>query len=516
MNDTQNPVIKMTNICKTYPGVKALQNVNFDLRAGEVHSICGENGAGKSTLIKILTGAETYDEIANCHIYLDGSEIAPKSTQQAQELGISTVYQEVNLCPNLTVAENIFVGRQPMIGAAVDWKKMTVLAEKAMRRLNLKLDVTAPLNEYSVAIQQMVAIVRAVDVNAKVLVLDEPTSSLNQNEVKNLFKIIRKLRASGMGIVFISHFLDQTYEISDRITILRNGQHIGTYEAANLDRFQLISHMIGKDLKEMEASIKEAGALEAESITDEVVYSAQDLGRSGTISPFSFEVHKGEVMGFAGLLGSGRTESANLIFGVEKPNSGEMKIHGKSVKIHSPRAAVAHGIGLCPENRKTEGLVTGMTIRENIALALQSKIGMFKHMSKARQTELANKYIELLSISTPGPEQLVGNLSGGNQQKVLLAKWLATDPDLLILDEPTRGIDIGTKTEIQKLVLKLAGQGMAVIFISSELEEEIRCCNVISVYKDKRKIAELRGNEISEYNILNTIAKEGVENGNAS
>lgn len=502
MDKNKEILIEMKDICKSYPGVQALSNVRFTLREGEVHSLCGENGAGKSTLIKILTGYEHKD---SGKILFQGKEISPKTTLDAQNLGISTVYQEVNLCPNLTVAENIYIGRHPKdkVGM-IDWNKMRKGARAAMARLNLELDVTARLDEYSVAVQQMVAIARALDMDAKVLVLDEPTSSLDANEVKNMFSVIEKLKRQGMGIVFISHFFEQVFEISDTISVLRNGHYIGTYDIHEIDRKFLVEKMLGKELAEF---VKKEDGGKKVADNKSIFYKVENLGKKSTIPPFDLTIESGKVIGLAGLLGSGRTETARLLFGVDKADSGNYFLRDKKVLLNSPKDAAKHGLAFCPENRKTEGLVLNMTIRENIVLSLQAKLGLFKQISKRKQRELADKYIELLRIKTPNGEQTVGNLSGGNQQKVLLARWLATDPDLLILDEPTRGIDVGAKAEILNLVLQLAEEGKSVLFISSEISEVIRCSDKVYVYKDRHIIDELSGDKLSEQVVLETIAQ---------
>ncbi|MFT3960849.1 sugar ABC transporter ATP-binding protein [Propionivibrio sp.] len=500
---TTNPLLKMQGISKEFPGVKALDNVDFELRHGEIHAICGENGAGKSTLIKVLTGVEINER---GDIHLEGNPIRPKTPMEAPALGISTVYQEVNLCPNLSVAENIFVGREPIKHGKIDWEGVNQRAAAALARLNVRLDVTARLDEYSVAIQQMVAIARALDISAKILVLDEPTSSLNKTEVANLFRVMRKLKGEGIGIIFITHFLEQVYEVTDQITILRNGRLVGQFETAKLDRLQLIARMIGKDLAEFDKAIKE-NVQDADPAADErTFYKAERLGQQGSIAPFDLCIGKGEVVGLAGLLGSGRTESARVIFGIDRPDSGDVHVNTRKVSINTPADAIRLGFGFCSENRKTEGIVANLTIRENIVLALQGKRGLTAFLTRKEQEDIADRYVKLLNIITPSIEQLVGNLSGGNQQKVLLARWLATDPELLILDEPTRGIDIGAKAEVQKLVLQLAGEGKAVLLISSELDEMVRCCGRMAVYKDKQKIGELRGKDISELNVMRTIA----------
>jgi len=502
--EAENVLVRMVGICKEFPGVKALSNVDFELRRSEIHAVCGENGAGKSTLIKVLTGVE-HNETGD--IYLDGSPIRPKTPMDAQDLGISTVYQEINLCPNLSVAENIFIGREPMKMGKIDWNEVNKRSALALARLNIKLDVTGRLDEYSVAIQQMVAIARALDISAKVLILDEPTSSLDKNEVANLFRVMRKLKEQGMGIVFITHFLEQVYEITDRITVLRNGLLVGQFETAKLDRLQLIAQMIGKDLAEFEKAIKQDTGDQAK-VQETIFFQGKEVGRHGTINPFDIEIKKGEVMGLAGLLGSGRTETARIIFGIDKADSGEVFIDNQKVKINSPEDTIRRGMGFCPENRKIEGIIANLTVRENIVLGLQGKLGLWKFLSMKQQLEITNKYIKILNIATPSTEQLVGNLSGGNQQKVLLARWLATNPELLILDEPTRGIDVGAKAEVQKLVLELAKEGKAVLFISSELDEMVRCCDRMAVYRDKTKIGELQGDEITEMKVMQTIAGE--------
>lgn len=501
-----NPILKMLGISKTFPGVKALINVDFQLGAGEIHAIMGENGAGKSTLIKVLTGVEKLDK---GEIYLDGKKILPKSPLEAQSLGISTVYQEVNLCPNLSVAENMFVGREPVESGRINWKEINRRAEEALANLNVRIDVTQVLDSYSVAIQQMVAIARALDISAKVLILDEPTSSLDRQEADKLFEVMRKLRNDGLGIIFITHFLNQVYEISDRITVLRNGELVGDFETAELPRIQLVAKMIGKEFDEL-AILKSNGAAACANDTAAFLY-AKGVGHSGKIKQFDLEIKKGEVLGLAGLLGSGRTETARVLFGADRADSGEIRINGRNVTISSPMDAVKKGMSFCPENRKTEGIMGDLSVKENIILALQAKKGIAKYLKRKEQEQLADKFIKLLSIKVSGPEQPVKNLSGGNQQKVIVARWLAIEPDLLILDEPTRGIDVGTKAEIQKLVVDLAEKGMAVVFISSELDEELRCCNRIAVYRDRQKIAELTGEDMNESFIMQTIAG-GEEN----
>jgi monosaccharide-transporting ATPase len=505
------PILEMKGINMYFPGVKALSNVDFRLFMGEVHAIMGQNGAGKSTLIKVLTGVHKQE---SGEIMLEGVSIKPNSPLDAQKLGISTVYQEINLCPNLTVAENIFIGRQPKKLGKIDWKTMNKRSEELLENLNLKIDVTQLLSSYSVAIQQMVAIVRVLDISAKVLILDEPTSSLDENEVELLFKVIRKLREEGLAIIFITHFLDQTYKISDRITVLKNGALIGEYKTSELPKIELIAKMLGKELSEFSYSKKDNNKKGVKQTQKHInnIMNIKNLGKKGSINPFDLKANEGEIVGLAGLLGSGRTEIARLIFGIDRADQGEIYIKDKKANINSPGKAITYGMGFCPEDRKSEGIIADLSIRENIILALQGKLGLFKYIPLKKQNEIVEDLIKALGIVTPGANQEVRKLSGGNQQKVMLAKWLATKPKILILDEPTRGIDVGAKLEIMELVLTLSKEGMSVIFISSEIEEVIRCSNRIAVLKDKSKVAELKDDEIHEQNIMHTIAG-GKKNG---
>jgi len=492
-------ILQMSNIEMNFPGVRALANVDFTLRKGEVHSVMGENGAGKSTLIKCLTGVYQMDSGT---ILYNGKSIRPQSVSDAMKIGISSVYQEVNLCPNLTVAENIFIGRQPMKGGVlVDWAKMNKLSREALKKFNLDINVTRNLDSYSVAVQQMVAIARAVDVDAKVLIFDEPTSSLDKDEVQRLFDVIRRLKSEGMAIIFISHFLDQVYEISDRITVLRNGELIGEYPAAELPQIELVKKMVGKELEQMTK-------LEKTKHTEEhkVVIAAENVSVAASIQDVDVALVEGEVLGFAGLLGSGRSETAKALFGIDRISEGTISIRGSAVQLRNPAQAIKQKIAFCPEDRKRDAVVAELTIRENIILALQGRMGMFNYITRKKQNELADKYIELLGIATPDAEKKIGELSGGNQQKCILARWLATEPDALIMDEPTRGIDVGAKAEIMKLTLELCEKGMAVAFISSELEEVIKLSNSVVVMRDRKKVAQLDGDDIDHDSILEKIA----------
>ncbi len=498
-----NIALTMRGISMTFPGVKALDNVDFTLKKGEIRALMGENGAGKSTLIKCLTGVNKFEA---GEIHVDGIEgpIVNKDTMDAQKKGISTVYQEVNLCPNLSVAENLFIGREPVtkIGT-VNRRKMNAMATELMKSLELEIDVTQNLENYSLALQQMIAIARAVDMNSKVLILDEPTSSLDDNEVEKLFGMMRKLRDQGVGIIFVTHFLEQVYAVCDGITVLRNGALVGEYSIEELPRVKLVAAMMGKDFDDL-SSIKPEGVSDFSKVPLKI--EAKDLSHAGTIKPFDLDIHKGEVVGLTGLLGSGRSELARVIYGADRAQTGTLKVDGKEAKIKAPIDAMNLGMGLLPDDRKAEGIIGDMSVRENIVLAMQAKLGMFKKIPVAKQNEIVDKFIEMLQIKTASRETLIKQLSGGNQQKVILARWLATNPDFLILDEPTRGIDVGTKTEIQKLVIKLAEEGKSVIFISSEIEEMLRTCNRMAVLRDGQKVGEIRSDEMTQESVMHAIA----------
>ena len=497
----QDKVLTMRNIYKSFPGVLALQNVDFTLCEGEIHALMGENGAGKSTLIKVLTGVYSKDAGEIC-IKGINKPVHIKSTQEAQRLGISTVYQEITLCPNLTVAENLFIGRTNDL--IVNWKKMNNRAESILKGLGIAVEPTQQLSNCSLAVQQMVAIARAIDMDCKVLILDEPTSSLDKHEVTKLFALMRELKGRGVGIIFVTHFLEQVYELCDKITVLRNGELVGEYQIKELPRVELVAKMMGKELGDL-ADIHNEEQL-GTGDSKEVIIETHELSSTSGIKPFNFIAYKGEVTGYAGLLGSGRSECVRAIFGADKIMKGKLKIKGENVKITSPIKAMKKGIGYLSEDRKCDGIIGDLSVRENIILALQVMKGFFKPFSKAQAQAFADEYISLLGIKTASSDTTINSLSGGNQQKVILARWLLTNPDYLILDEPTRGIDIGTKVEIQKLVLKLASEGMSITFISSEIEEMLRTCSRLIVMRDLYVVGELKGDDMTQDKIMHTIA----------
>ena len=471
----ETALLELRGICKFFPGVRALDGVDFTLRRGEIHALMGENGAGKSTLIKVLTGVYSKDEGT---ISMEGTPVQIRTTQDALKAGISTVYQEITLCPNLTVAENLYIGRTR--GAFTNWRKMNAGAKKILESLGIPAAPTQQLSSCSIAVQQMVAIARAVDMECKVLILDEPTSSLDEQEVEKLFKLMLDLKSRGVGIIFVTHFLEQVYAVCDRITVLRDGKLVGEYKIADLPRVQLVSKMLGKEL--------------------------DDLSSAAGVRPFDFSIRKGEVNGFTGLLGSGRSESVRAIFGADHVSGGTVKMDGKPVKITSPLRAMKHGISYLPEDRKRDGIIGDLSVRDNIILARQVLDGFFHPISRAKAEQYAEEYIKLLNIKTASTDTPIKALSGGNQQKVILARWLLANPVYMILDEPTRGIDVGTKVEIQKLVLKLAAEGKSVTFISSEIDEMLRVCSRLVVMRDRQVVGELRGSDLNQSSIMKTIA----------
>mgnify|MGYP003608378253 CR=1 FL=1 len=500
------PIVQVESVSITFPGVKALDDVSFRLLPGEVHSLMGENGAGKSTLIKALTGVYQID---SGRILVGGTEQHFTGTASAQSAGISTVYQEVNLCTNLTIGENVMLGHEIRGWAGINWRKTHAAARTALARMGLgHLDPRAPLSSISIAMQQLVAISRAMVTDSTVLILDEPTSSLDATEVEVLFAVIRKLRDQGVAVLFVSHFLDQVYAISDRITVLRNGQFVGEYLTADLSRTDLISKMIGKDFATL-AALGSNRQTETRDRSDTPLYAATALGRKGALHPTDIEVHRGEVVGFAGLLGSGRTELARLMAGADRTDTGAVTIRGAKVAVATPRAGLANRIAYSTENRRDDGIIGDLSVRENILLALQAKRGWLRRVPAREVDELVSTYMTRFNVRPNDPDRPIRLLSGGNQQKVLLGRWLATSPDLLLLDEPTRGIDVGAKADIQETVAELAEGGMSVVFISSELEEVVRLSERIVILKDHHKIEELvNGPDVTAERIVSIIAAD--------
>ena len=495
--------IEMLKVSKAFPGVRALEAVDLRVEVGEIHALMGENGAGKSTLIKILTGALRGDA---GEIRLDGRPVQIGSTGEAQALGIGTVYQEVNLVPTMSVTKNLTLLRQPRRFGFIDWRDSRRVARERLKRLNIDIDVERALGSYPVAIQQLIAIARALEDDTRVLVLDEPTASLDANETELLFGIMRDLKQRGISMVFITHFIDQVYRISDRISVLRNGMLVGTAATADLPPLKLISMMLGRELEKTEERLVTGES----TAKGEPIVVAEGLGRRRLMAPFDLSVRPGEVVGLAGLLGSGRTEVAKLIFGAVRPDSGRLNVGGVPMTTHSPGRSLRQGMAFCPEDRKAEGLILELTVRENIILALQSKRGWLRRMSHDEQEEQAQKMIKALGIATPDADKPVGQLSGGNQQKVVLARALVSDPRILILDEPTRGIDVGAHAEIVALIRRLCEQGLALLVASSELDELVAVSDRIAVLRDRQKIGEIAEREITRENVIRTIAGAGA------
>jgi galactofuranose transport system ATP-binding protein len=502
---TVAPVLDLQGIGKSFVGVLALKEARLRLWPGEVHALMGQNGAGKSTLIKVLTGVYPADAGT---MRLAGREIRPESPQAAQTLGIATVYQEVNLCTNLSVAENILAGRLPRRLGFIHWRAARHIAQRSLDRLQIEVDLDRTLGEYPVAVQQMVAIARAIGMDARILILDEPTSSLDEAETERLFALMRRLKAQGVAILFVTHFLAQAYAMADRITVMRNGEVVGEHLTADLPRLELVSLMVGRTLVAADLAAKRPAAAAPRALMQ-----VRGLGRRGSLQPIDLDIRAGEVLGLAGLLGSGRTETARLLFGADRADSGTIGLDAKLLRLHSPRDALRAGLAFCPEERKTEGIVAELSVRENIMLALQARRGVFRHLAPREQVELAQRYIRLLGIKTADAEMPIGQLSGGNQQKAIIARWLATEPRLLILDEPTRGIDVAAKQEIMEQVLALCGQGLAIVFISAELGEVLTTSHRVAVLRDRRKVAEMASQELDEARVLRIVAghDESVE-----
>ena len=489
----------MLGVSKAFPGVRALDRVEFRVQAGEVHALMGENGAGKSTLVKIMTGAVSCDD---GEIRIDGDPVKISSPGEARALGVGTVYQEVNLIPTMSVTKNLTLGRQPRRFGLISWRTARSLARERLKRLKIDIDVEQPLGSYSLAVQQLVAIARALEDDTRVLVLDEPTASLDADEVELLFQILRDLKTRGIAIVFITHFLDQVYRIADRISVLRNGRLVGEGLTAELPRLKLISLMLGRELEETEHRLERRDRTEK----GESLLVAEGLGRRRVMAPFDLELRAGEVVGLAGLLGSGRTEVAKLVFGAIRRDSGRVEVGGTLMTAHSPAQSLRHGMAFCPEDRKAEGIFAELTVRENIIIGLQTKRGWLSRLAFPEQERLAREMIDALGIATPDADKPVGQLSGGNQQKVILARSLVSAPGVLILDEPTRGIDVGAHAEIVSLIRKLCAEGLALLVASSELDELVAVSDRIAVLRDRKMIGEIGPGDIARETIIRTIA----------
>ncbi len=496
--DLAMSLLEARGLSKSYGNVRALEDVDLELEAGEIHALMGENGAGKSTLIKLLSGAELRD---GGIMRMVGAEVNPRDPLDAQALGISTVYQEINLVPTLSVEENLFLGRYPQRLGRIDWKEVNRRAAKALAKLDLQIDPRTLVAELPIALQQLVAIARALDIRAKVLILDEPTSSLDAAEVARMFELLRQLRREGLGILFVTHFLDQVYTISDRVTVLRNGRLVGTHKTSELPRLSLVAAMLGRNESDVSQELtgRPTNALGEQSLV------AKGLGLRGTVEPFDLALHRGEVVGLAGLLGSGRTEQARLLFSLDHPDRGVVELQD-GTRPKTPRQSLRAGVGLVPEDRKKEGLALNLSVRENIVLALQAKRGWLRRLPRREQEAIVERYIQALNIRTPSPETPVGRLSGGNQQKVVLARWLAVQPNVLILDEPTRGVDVGAKQEIERLIAGLRDEGLAILLIATEIEDVARQSHRVIVLRDGRQIGELVGEEAQPSRIMQLIS----------
>ncbi|MBO4377220.1 MAG: sugar ABC transporter ATP-binding protein [Lachnospiraceae bacterium] len=497
-----NLLLEMKQIDKQFTGVHALNHVDFSVRKGEIHALMGENGAGKSTLIKVLTGLYSKD---SGQIIFDGVECNFKTPQDSQRAGISTIYQEINLIPHLSVAENIFIGREPRNAFGIDWKAVRKEAKRLLMDIGIDIDVDKELSYYSTAIQQMVAITRAISQNAKLLIMDEPTSSLANDEIQVMFEKMRELVAKGMSIIFISHKLDEVYTICDRTTILKDGKLVGSYDIDKISRLEMVSKMIGRDASNV--FTRTVGEFEEKEGRVPLLHTA-DIDNRVKLHGISIDIQPGEIVGIAGLLGAGKSEYAKVVFGCDNTYTGEFEVEGKPVRLKTPKGAIDLGFAYCSEDRKVEGIFPHMSVKENMTITALPHISKFGVVNRRKQKEIVDRYIESIRIRTPSPDQLICNLSGGNQQKVLLGRWLSMNPKLIILDEPTRGIDVGAKAEIETLIKQFSENGISVLYISSELEELIRNCYRVVVIRDGQNSGELRGEEITEANIMKFIAKE--------
>jgi ABC-type sugar transport system ATPase subunit len=489
-------LLQMNHISKTFPGVKALDDVKLEVKPGEVHALIGENGAGKSTLIKILAGI--YHPDPGAEFYFEGKKAEINKPLDATLKGISIIYQDLSLFPNLSVAENIYIGRDSNRKSwkKIDWKNIKAIAEKALKELDVQIDLHLPVEKLSIAQQQLIEIARALAFDSKLIVMDEPTSSLSSGEVEKLYKVINNLKQKGISIIFVSHKLKELFTVSDRFTVLRDGKYVGTFLKEELNEEKLITLMVGRKVQyERNVGTTKIG---------KTILEVKGLSKEGNFKDISFELKEGEILGITGLVGSGRTELAQAIFGINRTYKGEIKINGQTVNIKSSEDAVKKGIAYIPESRKTQGLILNQSIINNISLSILKTIrNKFGLINRKKEVDLANFYIKTLDIRPPIPEMAAGQLSGGNQQKVVISKWLSTKPKVLIIDEPTNGIDIGAKTEIHKLLRQLASEGMGIIVISSELPEILAVSDRILVMRHGRIAGELGIEEATQENIMN-------------
>ena len=497
------PLLAMRDIDKRFQGVKALSSASLEVAHAEIMALVGQNGAGKSTLIKVLTGANRRD---GGSITFSEEPIDFASPHEAQRGGISTIYQEINLVPFRSVAENIFLGREYRRYGLLDWRRMNDEAAELLRRFAIEIDVRRPLMDFSTAIQQMVAIARAVSFKARLVIMDEPTSSLDEREVAVLFDVMRQLRSEGVAVIFVTHRLDELYQVCDRVTVMRDGRTVMTTRMADVDKLHLIAAMLGRDLETVRTHA--TGFAAASGKTGDEVLSAEGLRIGRKVRDARVEVRAGQIVGLTGLLGSGRTEVARAVFGADPPDAGTIRLTGKEVTPREPADAIALGVGYCSEDRKADGIIPDMSVRENLTLGILPRLTSMGVVDEARQRAIVDKFMARLAIKAASSEQKIRELSGGNQQKVLLARWLCTDPKLLILDEPTRGIDVGAKAEIQSLIRELADQGLGVLMISSELEEIVEGADRVFVLSDGRTVADLPHAAVTAATIMAAMAHE--------
>jgi ribose transport system ATP-binding protein len=501
-------LLTMSGIDKAFAGVSALSGASLSVIPGEVHALIGQNGAGKSTLIKILTGVYRRDGGV---VTFNGATSVITSPREAQAAGIATIYQELNLVPLRSVTENVMMGYEPKrFGLLINWKEAHQRTREILARFGIDIDVKAPLGSYSTAIQQLVAIARAVSLNARLVIMDEPTSSLDSSEVKVLFGVVKRLREAGVSVLYVSHFLDELFEICDRVTTMRDGRTVDCRNIEGTTKLELIAGMLGRSVDDIaEEGMTEFGGGTPGADRGEVLFEATEVSTGPRLSGFNMTLHRGEIVGLGGLLGAGRTEAARAIFGVDPLTEGQIRVRGQDGGLESPAAAIAAGFGYLTEDRKAEGIVPDMSVRENLTMALLPKLTRNGQIDRKREKDLVERYIKALGIKTANMEQPIRELSGGNQQKVLLARWLATEPDVLILDEPTRGVDVGAKREIQAIIRDSVANGVGVVLISSEFEEIVEGADRIIVLNEGSIVTELKNPGITEDALVRALAHSG-------